>query len=84
MYLLTASITELGKDEAWFWSSEPRLVFYLVEEKKRIDLEKMKAQGAYVAMCVWGKNPDDLEEKKDGEVLGIDKPVSPDMLKGWF
>ena len=42
MYLLTASITELGKDEAWFWGSEPRLVFYLVEEKKKIDLEKMK------------------------------------------
>ena len=41
MYLLTASITELGKDEAWFWGSEPRLVFYLVEEKKKIDLEKM-------------------------------------------
>ncbi len=83
MYLLTASITELGKDEAWFWSSEPRLVFYLVEEKKKIDLEKMKAQGAYVAMCVWGKNPDELDDD-GGEILGIDKPASPEMLKGWY
>jgi hypothetical protein len=43
----------------------------------------MKTQGAYIAMCVWGKNPNDLDEP-DGEVLGIDKPVSPDMLKGWY
>jgi hypothetical protein len=83
VYLLTASITELGKDEAWFWGSEPRLVFYLVEEKKKIDLEKMKAQGAYVAMCVWGKNPDELDDD-GGEILGIDKPASPEMLKGWY
>lgn len=84
MYLLTASITELGKDEAWFWSSEPRLVFYLVEEKKKIDLEKMKAQGAYIACCVWGKNPDEIDTAQDSEVLGVDKPVPVGMLKGWY
>lgn len=83
MYLLTASITELGKDESWFWNSEPRIVFYLVEEKKKMDLEKMKAQGAYIAMCVWGKNPDDLDNK-DEEVMGVDKPVDPELLKGWY
>lgn len=81
---MTASITELGKDEAWFWDSEPRLVFYLVEEKKKIDLEKMKTQGAYIAMCVWGKNPNSLEQEESGEIAGIDKPATPDMLKGWY
>lgn len=84
MYLLTATITELGKDEAWFWSSEPRLVFYLVEEKKKIDLEKMKAQGAYIACCVWGKNPNEIDMAQDPEVLGVDKPVPVEMLKGWY
>lgn len=81
--MLTASITELGKDEDWFWNSEPRLVFYLVEQKKKIDLEKMKAQGAYIALCVWGKNPDEFDND-GGEVLGVDKPVNPELLKGWY
>ena len=49
----------------------------------KIDLEKMKAQGAYVAMCVWGKNPDELDDD-GGEIPGIDKPASPEMLKGWY
>lgn len=43
----------------------------------------MKAQGAYVAMCVWGKNPDELDDKDDG-ILGVDKPVNPELLKGWY
>lgn len=73
---------DLNKSEDWFWSTEPRIVINLIEEKKKIDIERMKTQGAFIACCVWGKNPDELTKKK--EVLGIDKPVNPSMLKGWY
>lgn len=74
----------MGKDEAWFWESEPRIVINLIEKKKEIDREKMKTQSAYIACCVWGKNPNDLDPKEEKEVLGIDKPVNPALLKGFY
>lgn len=79
---MTASIVDLNKDESWFWNSEPRIVINLINEKKEIDMEKMKAQSIFIAYSVWGKNPDDLTKKK--EILGIDKPVDPSMLRGWL
>lgn len=80
---MTASITELGKDETWFWNSEPRVVINLINEKQKIDLEKIKAQSAYIACCVWGKDPDEVNGNKK-EILGIDKPVDPSLLRGFF
>lgn len=59
------------------------MVVALIEERKRIDLEMMKTQSAFIAHCVWGGNPDKLTEDKT-EVLGIDKPVNPQALKGWY
>ena len=45
----------------------------------------MKAQSAYIACCVWGKDMDKLDgTEKEKEVLGIDKPVDPQMLKGFY
>ncbi len=83
--MLTSTITELGKDEDWFWNTEPKLVINLINEKKRIDREKMKAQSAYIACCVWGKDMDKLDgTEREEEVLGIDKPVNPELLKGFY
>lgn len=85
MYLLTATITELNKDEDWFWNTEPKLVVHLINEKKRIDIEKMKTQSAYIACCVWGKNPDKIDGSESNKpVMGIDKPVDPSMLRGFY
>lgn len=74
----------MGKDDSWFWNNEPRIVINLINEKKEIDLEKMKTQGAFIACCVWGKDPNTLIKKDDEEILGIDKPVDPALLKGWY
>lgn len=44
----------------------------------------MKSQAMYIACTVWGKNPDDLEEKSysDKEVAGRDKPIDPALIRG--
>lgn len=83
-YLLTSAIVDLGKDESWFWSTEPRIVISLINEKKKMDIEKMKTQSAYIACCVWGKNMDELDGGKEKKVLGIDEPVNPSLLKGFY
>lgn len=84
MYLFTSAIVELGKDEDWFWNTEPRILISILDEHKRIKKEDMKAQGAYVSCCVWGNNPNELDGENQKEVLGIDKPINPDMLKGFM
>jgi hypothetical protein len=40
--LFTAAQTELGKSEEWFWNVTPRIMTTMLDEKKKIDLEKMK------------------------------------------
>lgn len=67
--------------EEWFWDSELRIVWNLLEEKKKIDEVKMKNQAMYIACYVWGKNPD---KDEGGEIEGIDKPVSPSALSQFF
>lgn len=78
---MTATITELGMSEEWFWKTEPRVVVNMINEKKKIDLGKTKLLAFYVSCYVWGKDPDENEKKK--EVAGIDKPVSAEMLKAF-
>lgn len=80
---MTESIVGLGKSEEWFWDSEPRIVINLINQYKEIEKERMKTQSMYIACCVWGKNPSELEGEDDG-VPGIDKPVDPNMLKGFY
>lgn len=67
--------------EEWFWDSELRIVWNLINEKKRIDEIKMKNQAVYIASYVWGKDPD---KNKQGEVMGIDKPVDSATLSKFF
>lgn len=68
--------------EEWFWDTELRIVWNLIEEKKKIDEIRMKNQAIYTACYVWGKDPDEGKENK--EVLGIDKPVDEGTLKQFF
>lgn len=68
IYLFTASQTELGKSEKWFWKATPRKIVAMLNEKKRIDLEKWKVQGY---LNQGGQIEDDENEKG---VPGIDFP----------
>lgn len=44
----------------------------------------MKAQSAFIACSVWGKNPDEFTVSKDKKIFGIDKPVDPKLLRGFY
>ena len=88
-YLLAESIITLGQTEAWFWESEPRLVLALVEKKNEIKQIEQKNLAAYIACCVWGKDPSDLdgtneERKKKKKVPGRDVPIDPELLRGFY
>ena len=77
---MTEAITSLGMSEKWFWNSELRIVWNLIEKKKELDLVKMKNQAVYIASYVWGHDPD----KDKGEVMGIDKPVDAKTLSQFY
>lgn len=77
---MTEAITSLGMSEEWFWNSELRIVWNLIEKKKELDLIKMKNQAVYIASYVWGNDPD----KDKGEVMGIDKPVDSTTLSQFY
>lgn len=75
----------LGKSEEWFWSTELRIVHNLLEENRKLKKIEQKNQAIYTAMYVWGKNPDDYEEKDaDEPVAGRDVPIDPNRLRGFF
>lgn len=74
----------MGKSEEWFWSSELRIVWNLINEKKKLDEIKMKNQAIYIASYVWGKDPDEHKEDENKEMAGRDKPINPDLLRGLF
>lgn len=75
----------MGKSEEWFWASEPRIVINLISEKERLDRIKQKNLAAYIACCVWGKDPSEFDGEdipKDGKVPGRDKPIDENLLRG--
>lgn len=86
MYLLTESITTLGQSEEWFWASEPRVVLALVEKKNELKKYEQKNLAAYIACCVWGKDPSEIdgENKENKKVPGRDVPVDPALLRGFY
>lgn len=81
-YLLTSAITELRMTEEDFWRIEPRVLINLLNEKKRIDKEKIKTQAIFTASYVWGKDPE--ENTKDKPIPGIDVPVDASALRGFY
>lgn len=80
---MTSAITELHMSYNDFWNMEPRVFVTLLNEKKEIERQKIKAQSFYTACFIWGKNPDEYENVKK-EIPGIDKPVNPDLLRGFY
>ena len=71
----------MGISEESFWESTPRKIIALIDQKKEIEKAKIKNQAVYIACMVWGKDPDEVEEK-GGLVAGRDVPISEGALKG--
>ena len=69
--------------EEWFWDSELRIVWNLIEEKKKIDKARMKNQAVYIASYVWGNDIDD-EDEKPSLIPGIDIPANPEVINYLF
>lgn len=78
--MLTECVVSLGKSEEWFWDSELRIVWNLLEKHKEIEKVKQKNLAIYIASFVWGHNPDEDEEEQ--EILGRDKPISESAIRG--
>jgi len=82
-YLLTETLTTLGQSEEWFWAEELRIVWNLIEEKKKIDDIKMKNSAIYIASYVWGKDPDEGKES-DRPMPGRDCPATDEDMRGFY
>ena len=73
----------MGIGEETFWESTPRKIIALIDQKKEIEKATIKNQAVYIACMVWGKVPDEIEEK-GGPVAGRDIPISESALNGLF
>ena len=71
----------MGLGETYFWESTPRKIIALIDQKNEIEKAKIKNQAVYIACMVWGKDPDEVEEK-GGPVAGRDIPISESALNG--
>lgn len=69
----------LGKTEEWFWESTPRKVLALIDQKKEIEKVNQKNLAIYIASYVWGKDPDEIEERR-GPIPGIDIPADQSLV----
>lgn len=79
---MTESITSLGKSEEWFWETEMRIVWNLIEEHKRLEKIRQKNLAIYIASFVWGKDIDEEEPKTEkGKIAGVDYPINPEYIK---
>lgn len=52
----------------------------LIDQKKNIEKIKMKNQAIYIACYVWGKDPEEFEEKERGPIPGIDIPIDAGLV----
>ena len=71
----------MGITEQSFCESTPRKIIALIDQKKEIEKAKTKNLAVYIACMVWGKDPDEMEDKK-GPVPGRDVPISENALRG--
>ena len=74
----------MGMSESDFWESTPRKIIALIDQKKEIEKAKIKNQAVYIACYVWGKDPDEAEEKNGGLIAGRDYPANEGALKGFM
>lgn len=70
----------MGLSEEYFWESTPRKIIALIDQKKEIEMAKIKNLAVFIASYVWGKDPE--KKQDDGLVAGRDKPIDPSALKG--
>lgn len=70
----------LGKTEEYFWESTPRRIIALIDQKKEIEKINQKNLAIYIASYVWGKDPDEIENKRQGPIPGIDIPVDQSLV----
>ena len=70
----------LGKTEEWFWESTPRKVIALIDQKKEIEKASQKNLALYIASYIWGKDPDEFEDKRRRPIPGIDIPADQSLV----
>ncbi len=73
----------MGISEKDFWESTPRKIIALIDQKKEIEKARIKNQAIYIACMVWGKDPDEADQK-GGLVAGRDVPINESALQGLF
>ena len=71
----------MGMSEKDFWESTPRKIIALIDQKKEIEKIRVKNQAIYIACMVWGKDPDEVEQK-GVPVAGRDVPINEGALQG--
>ncbi len=74
----------MGMTEEQFWESTPRKIIALIDQKNEIEKVRQKNQAIYIAMYVWGKDPDEFEEKERGPIPGVDIPIDPSVINKLF
>jgi hypothetical protein len=71
VYLFTATLTELGRTEKWFWKATPKKIIAMLDEKKRIDIMNWKIQAALINGATI-----ELDGEKEKEMIpGLDCPA---------
>ena len=70
----------LGLSEEYFWESEPKKIIALIDQKNEIEKIKQKNLAIYIASYVWGKDPDEMEQKERGPIPGIDIPIEQGLV----
>lgn len=74
----------MGLSEDYFWESTPRKIIALIDQKKEIEMARIKNLAVYIANYVWGKDPDKDSANTDGLVAGRDVPINPNALNALF
>jgi len=72
--------------EEWFWSSTPRKVIALIDQKKEIEKINQKNLAIYIASYVMGQDPDEdeKENEKRGPIPGVDIPIDAGLVNRLF
>ena len=70
--------------EEQFWESTPRKIIALIDQKKEIEKARLKNQAVYIACYVWGKEPEEVEEKERGPIPGVDIPIDSSIVDKLF
>ena len=70
--------------EEMFWSSTPKKIIALIDQKNEIEKIKSKNLSIYIATYVWEKDPDEIENEKRGPIPGVDIPIDESLVNKLF